>query len=273
MTETTDQSLTKPDGKGTTPGWLRGIYAGLFLYLFLCSINVMGGGLKMLMNAESSQVWIERVFDLADNPFVALMAGVFLGGLTTLTTESGSTDKLGKGFGLIAGIYGAIMLLGSLSGGQSPLQPLAGINVGGTSTRLAQHELEFQRIKSVEDLDRALVDASSQGKTAMLDFYADWCVSCKEMEAYTFTDDGVQQTLSNTVLLQADVTANDELDQELLQRFGVFGPPTIIFFGTDGLQRNGYEVVGYMQADAFSAHVKQAFGTTATITAQAETII
>ncbi len=204
---------------------------------------------------------------------LTLMAGVFLGGLTTLTTESGSTDKLGKGFGLIAVIYGAIMLLGSLSGGQSPLQPLAGINVGGTSTRLAQHELEFQRIKSVEDLDRALVDASSQGKTAMLDFYADWCVSCKEMEAYTFTDDGVQQTLSNTVLLQADVTANDELDQELLQRFGVFGPPTIIFFGTDGLQRNGYEVVGYMQADAFSAHVKQAFGTTATITAQAETII
>lgn len=216
---------------------------------------------------------IPAVIALALWGVLTLMAGVFLGGLTTLTAESGGSAKLGKGFGLIAVIYGAIMLLGSLSGGQNPLQPLAGINFGGTSTMVAEHELEFQRIKSVGDLDRALMQASSQGKTAMLDFYADWCVSCKEMEAYTFTDAGVQQTLSNTVLLQADVTANDELDQELLQRFGVFGPPTIIFFGADGLQRNGYEVVGYMKAEAFSAHAKQAFGTTVTITAQEESII
>ena len=72
------------------------------------------------------------------------------------------------------------------------------------------------------------------------------------------------------MLLQADVTANDEIDQTLLQRFGVFGPPTIIFFGSDGMQRNGYEVVGYMKAADFAAHVKQAFDTTATIAAQAE---
>jgi thiol:disulfide interchange protein DsbD len=201
---------------------------------------------------------------------LALMAGVFLGGLTTITTDSSGTEKLGKGFGLIAVLYGAIMLLGSLSGGQNPLQPLAALSVGGTAASHAENELEFQRIKTVEDLDRALADAAGQGKTAMLDFYADWCVSCKEMEAYTFTDAGVQQTLSNTVLLQADVTANDDKDQELLERFGVFGPPTIIFFGNDGQQRNGYEVVGYMKADAFSAHVKQAFSSTAIITAQAE---
>jgi thiol:disulfide interchange protein DsbD len=93
----------------------------------------------------------------------------------------------------------------------------------------------------------------------MLDFYADWCVSCKEMEAYTFTDAGVQAALANTVLLQADVTANDEADQALLQRFGVFGPPTIIFFGTDGQQRHGYEVVGYMKATDFIEHLNQAF--------------
>ena len=93
----------------------------------------------------------------------------------------------------------------------------------------------------------------------MLDFYADWCVSCIEMEEYTFTDAGVQAALAGTVLLQADVTKNDELDQELLQRFGVFGPPTIIFFGTDGQQRHGYEVVGYMKAEAFTDHLNQAF--------------
>jgi thiol:disulfide interchange protein DsbD len=102
----------------------------------------------------------------------------------------------------------------------------------------------------------------------MLDFYADWCVSCKEMEAYTFTDAGVQAALANTVLLQADVTANDEADQALLQRFGVFGPPTIIFFDSAGAQRHGYEVVGYMKAAAFVAHLEMAFASGDTVTAQ-----
>ena len=101
--------------------------------------------------------------------------------------------------------------------------------------------------------------AASEGKTAFLDFYADWCVSCKEMEAFTFTDAEVQDELANTVWLQADVTANDAEDQELLARFDVFGPPTIIFFGSDGLQRHGYEVVGYMPADEFAAHLRRAF--------------
>ena len=104
----------------------------------------------------------------------------------------------------------------------------------------------------------------------MLDFYADWCVSCKEMEAFTFTDAGVQATLANTVLLQADVTANDEADQALLQRFGVFGPPTIIFFGANGEQRHGYEVVGYMKANDFAGHVEKAFAAPATVTAKSE---
>jgi len=202
---------------------------------------------------------------------LTLMAGVFLGGLTTITTDSSSTDKLGKGFGLIAVLYGAILLLGSLSGGQNPLQPLVALNIGGAGPTHTESELQFQRIKTVDDLDRALANAASQGKTAMLDFYADWCVSCKEMEAYTFTDASVQQTLSNTVLLQADVTANDAQDQELLQRFGVFGPPTIIFFGNDGRQRNGYEVVGYMKAEAFTAHIKQAFSSTPVVVTTAQT--
>lgn len=96
----------------------------------------------------------------------------------------------------------------------------------------------------------------------MLDFYADWCVSCKEMEAYTFTDPQVRDALSNTVWLQADVTANDDEDKALLDRFGVFGPPTIIFFGTDGQQRDGYEVVGYMKAEVFAEHVGKAFTAT-----------
>jgi thiol:disulfide interchange protein DsbD len=101
----------------------------------------------------------------------------------------------------------------------------------------------------------------------MLDFYADWCVSCKEMEAWTFTDDQVRAALSNTIWLQADVTANDTEDKALLDRFGVFGPPTILFFGADGQQRHGYEVVGYMKAEAFAEHVLKAIAAT-TVTAE-----
>jgi thiol:disulfide interchange protein DsbD len=89
------------------------------------------------------------------------------------------------------------------------------------------------------------------------------------MEEYTFTDPAVQSALANAVLLQADVTANDDADQALLQRFGIYGPPTIIFFGQDGMQRNGYEVVGYMKAPAFSEHVQRALGAPANLTANA----
>jgi thiol:disulfide interchange protein DsbD len=206
---------------------------------------------RILSGGVTLALWAVLVF----------MAGVFMGGLTTLTSESSDTQKLGKGLGFLAIVYGLLMLLGSMTGGTNPLQPLASVNfAAGSGVAVAEKQhIEFQRIKTVEDLDRELAAAASEGKTAILDFYADWCVSCIEMEEYTFTDSNVQAALSNTVLLQADVTKNDEQDQKLLQRFGVFGPPTIIFFGKDGQQRHGYEVVGYMKAKKFTEHVNKAF--------------
>ena len=92
----------------------------------------------------------------------------------------------------------------------------------------------------------------------MLDFYADWCVSCKEMERYTFTDSQVKQSLASARLLRADVTANNADDQALLKRFGIFGPPTIAFFGPDGMERPQYRVVGYMKAAEFADVLRQA---------------
>jgi len=201
---------------------------------------------------------------------LVFMAGVFMGGLTTLTAESTVPQKLGKGFGGLAIIYGILLVIGAATGGSNPLQPLASVNLGsGDGQAVASHdELPFQRIKTVADLDREIATASEQGKSVMLDFYADWCVSCKEMEAFTFTDAQVQAALSDTVWLQADVTANDAEDKALLDRFGVFGPPTIIFFGKDGQQRHGYEVVGYMKAETFAEHVQKAFAA-ASVTASA----
>jgi thiol:disulfide interchange protein DsbD len=92
----------------------------------------------------------------------------------------------------------------------------------------------------------------------MLDFYADWCVACKEMEKYTFPQDSVRAALANTVWLQADVTANDEADQQLLKHFGIFGPPTIAFYGPDGVERRNFRVVGFMKADEFGPLAQQA---------------
>jgi len=205
---------------------------------------------RILPGSVTLALWAVLVF----------MAGVFMGGLTTLTSDSPVAHKLGKGFGLLTILYGLLLFLGALTGGSNPLKPLASVSFGGGVMVAEEKHLEFQRIKTVDDLDREIAAAAANGKTAMLDFYADWCVSCIEMEEYTFTDEAVQAALANTVLLQADVTANDEQDQELLQRFGVFGPPTIIFFGTDGQQRHGYEVVGYMKAVDFTDHVNLAFG-------------
>jgi thiol:disulfide interchange protein DsbD len=198
---------------------------------------------------------------------LVFMAGVYLGGLTTLTPESAAPQKLGKGFGLLAVIYGAVLILGSLAGGHSLLQPLSGIGIGGQGAAIEAPGLDFRRVKTVADLDRALSAAAAEGKTAMLDFYADWCVSCLEMEHYTFTDADVREALSDTVLLQADVTANDHDDQALLKYFGVFGPPTIVFFGPDGVQRQGFDVVGFMNAEDFRVHVQRAMAA-GTIAAQ-----
>ncbi len=228
-------------------GWMVAVKSAFGFMLLGLAIWMLS---RILPGSVTLALWALLIF----------MSGVFLGGLTTLGPESSAAQKLGKGFGFLAIIYGLLLLLGSLTGGSNPLKPLSSLNFGGAGVAVTeQQHINFQRIKTVDDLDREIAAAASQGKTAMLDFYADWCVSCKEMEEYTFTDAGVQAALANTVLLQADVTANDEADQTLLQRFGVFGPPTIIFFGADGQQRHGYEVVGYMKAVDFTDHLQQAF--------------
>jgi thiol:disulfide interchange protein DsbD len=141
---------------------------------------------------------------------------------------------------------GLVQAVGLASGARDPLAPLAHLGIGTQG-----HGLAFTRVKNVDQLDAAL--AKLDGKTAMLDFYADWCVSCKEMEKLTFVDPGVQAKLVNTVLLQVDVTENSAEDKALLKRFGLFGPPGIILFDKHGQEVADSRVIGFQNTAKFSA--------------------
>ncbi|WP_343732059.1 protein-disulfide reductase DsbD [Duganella sp.] len=172
-------------------------------------------------------------------------AALFVGYGMYLLLNSG--QWVAKSVGVIVAVLGVAQLVGVVSGGRDPLAPLAHL------TGKAAHEapLAFQRIKTVQQLDAAL--ARTGGKTAMLDFYADWCVSCKEMEKLTFVDPQVRARLANTVLLQVDVTANDDDDKAMLKRFGLFGPPGIILFDKQGKEIANARVIGFQDAAKFTA--------------------
>lgn len=157
--------------------------------------------------------------------------------------------KAGRWMTIVRNFFGVIML-GMAAYLIWPVLPNAVTQhiskLFGAST---EHNLPFTRIKSVAELDAAIAEAN--GKTVMLDFYADWCVACKEMEKFTFSDNNIQAALKNTVLLQANVTENNEYDQDLLKRFGLFGPPGIIFFDASGNEIKP-KVIGYKNVSQFT---------------------
>lgn len=156
---------------------------------------------------------------------------------------------LAKSAALAFVALGLVQLVGVVSGGRDPLAPLAHLGA-------QQHKpLAFQRIKTVQQLDAML--ANTGGRTVMLDFYADWCVSCKEMEKLTFVAPSVQAALANTVLLQVDVTANDADDKAMLKRFGLFGPPGIILFDRSGKEIAGARVIGFQDAAKFTTSLER----------------
>ncbi|MBV8341841.1 MAG: protein-disulfide reductase DsbD [Gammaproteobacteria bacterium] len=153
--------------------------------------------------------------------------------------------------GTAAALYGVALVAGSALGGTDPLAPLPAFAPKSPA-------LEFRPVRTLADLDREVAQARTRHHGVLVDFSADWCTSCKEMERYTFTDPAVQEALRGTVLLRADVTRNDADDQALLRHFGIFGPPTIAFYGADGEERAQYRVVGYMKAPAFAARARSA---------------
>ncbi|MBV8500359.1 MAG: protein-disulfide reductase DsbD [Paucibacter sp.] len=177
-------------------------------------------------------------------------------GLFESTSSKSPAAWLRKSLAVIALVWGGAQLIGAAQGGTDVLKPLGAFAMGSAGAPKAEAggELHFQKVKSVAELDVLL---SSAGKPVMLDFYADWCVSCKEMERDTFTDPAVRAKLSQALLLQADVTANTVDDKALLKRFNLFGPPGTIFFNAQG-QESGSRVVGFQDAATFTTSLTAA---------------
>lgn len=184
-----------------------------------------------------------------------VVTAIYLRALDSLPSHPGGAARLGKGVGIIALVAGIALLIGVFAGSRDPLKPLAGLF--GQGAAQVEQSLPFKRVKSVAELDKAI--KSSAGKRVMLDFYADWCVSCKEYERFTFADPRVQKLLQGVVLLQADVTDNTPEDAALLSRFGLFGPPGIIFFDPKGQEITAQKVVGYQDASAFVVTLNSVF--------------
>lgn len=190
---------------------------------------------------------------------VLFLTAVFLGGLDPLSDSAGPGRRIAKGLGLMSLLYGAVLLVGAAAGGSSLWQPLAGLRATANVAESAA-TTDFRPVKTLADVERELRLADAAGRGVLLDFYADWCVDCKRMERYTFPESVVQTALGDTVLLKADVTANDADDRELMNHFGIFGPPATLFFGRGGVELRAYRLLGYVPAERFAAHVLEARG-------------
>jgi thiol:disulfide interchange protein DsbD len=182
-----------------------------------------------------------------------IFSAVGLHALDPLPHNAQAGRKLGKSLGVLALLLGVAYLIGALSGAPDILRPLGSIGRGAPE---AAGGLRFERVKSAAELDARIAQAG--GRTVLLDFYADWCTSCKEMERFTFSDAAVQARLKDAILLQADVTANNADDKALMQRFQLFGPPATLFFDARGKELSDFRVTGYQDAPRFLRSLQEA---------------
>lgn len=219
-------------------GWLnatKGVFGVIMLAMAVWMLS------RILPPAVSMLLWA----------MLLIIPSIYLSAIDPLPEHSSGWRKLWKGVGLIMLAYGLLLLIGVSGGATNPLKPLQGVLISGASAGARQEGIVFRRVANLRELEQRIEEASAQGRYVMLDFYADWCISCKEMEAYTFTDPKVKQALADFVLLQADVTENSEQDQALLAKFKLIGPPAILFFGPDRQERAAQRVIGYQDSSTF----------------------
>jgi thiol:disulfide interchange protein DsbD len=184
-----------------------------------------------------------------------IAAAIYMGALDALSDTATGWQRLFKSFGLLILIYGVAYLIGAAAGSNDLIQPLRGLAATSGNSQQAQQHVAFRQIKGRQGLQLALNDSIQQQRGTMLDFYADWCISCKEMEKYAFTNAKVLSALEGIATLQADVTDNDMIDTELMSSLGIYGPPAILFFDSSGREISNRRVVGEMSGEQFAAHI------------------
>jgi thiol:disulfide interchange protein DsbD len=224
--------------------WMNSVKAAFGVMMIGIAIWMME---RVLPGTITLVLWALLVF----------LTGVFLGAFEPLPQGPSPIRRLSKGLGVLACLYGALLLIGATLGGEDPLRPLprGGLAIPAGGGPVAA--LSFEELDDVTELERLLGEAAAAARPVMVDFTAEWCVSCKEMEEYTFPDAGVIAALKPFMLLRADVTANDVDDQALLERFRSFGPPTIAFFDANGREQEPFKLVGFVPPADFKAHVER----------------
>jgi thiol:disulfide interchange protein DsbD len=163
-----------------------------------------------------------------------------------------------RGLGIAILIYGVILMVGAAAGGSDPLLPLEVLNTPRqfANKEDAHQSARFKRVSTLVELKKEIEHASSNGRFVMLDFYADWCVSCKEMERYTFGDPEVSENLKGISLLQVDLTSNSDHGNQILREFSLIGPPAVLFFGPDKTEKKGKRLIGFVEPKKFIDHLR-----------------
>lgn len=206
-------------------------------------------------------IWfLERVVAM---PIILALSGIlligcamFMGVFNSHQTAS-AWSRLRQTLAWLLLVYGTMLIVGASSNSTSLINPLQSLNTRSGEYSQTNTHLTFEQIQGLSGLNQALAAASQDSKPVMLDFYADWCIACKELEAFTFTDADVQSALQDFSLIQADVTANNQHDQALLKSLGLFGPPAILFFDPNGQERKNFRLVGFIKANEFLSHVER----------------
>ncbi len=180
-----------------------------------------------------------------------LCSSIYWGALEPLHVEAKGWRKLLKSFMVLIFIYAVVLFVGFISGGSNPLNPLEKLTCKESGKEVSH--TAFTRVKNLDEFNKALKASS---KPVMLDFYADWCVNCIELENFTFSDARVKAKLENYTLLQVDVTKNSDEDKAFQKAFGIVGPPAILFF-KDATEMSAFRIVGFKNADEFLAHLEK----------------
>jgi len=248
-----------------TPLLLIGTSAGKWMPKaggWMSAVKVVFGFLMLAMAIWMLSRFLDNSYVVMLSAALAISAGVWALLEYTKSDNAMALRTLGSAAGVAVSVYGISLLISTLAGQPSLLKPLQAFSgARGVEGSEASQHLAFNRVKSVDDLNAAVKTANASGKMVMLDFWAEWCISCKEMEAFTFTDKQVQARLDDMVLIQADVTDNDAEDQALLKHFGLFGPPAIIFYTGSGEEIRNGRLVGFLDAEKFTTHLDAVLST------------